>query len=208
MSAEEAASGANADSGTSTGDGTDTSTDLPNTLSITGGSASAPTQYSFSVTEAIEKSNDRNASIDDEDSITDGSVEGFVAGGTDSYRFSGSISAFSIDGEATVYLNDDVVDPTTLSDGTDTDDDTSQSLSKRVVIDGSDSEGASNYTFAVENGDVEKDSANGSTNPFDTISDGTVSGRVINGADAYRYSGNLTKFRLEGTANVRFESSG
>ena len=201
MSAEEAASGSS-----TTSDDTPTTTDpsnLSNTLSISGGTASTPTSYSFAVSDAIEKSTDRNASISAEDTITDGSVEGIVAGGTDSYRFSGTISAFSIDGDATVFHNDEVVDPTSLSDGTDS----SQSGSKHVIIDGSGSKGACQYSFEVEGGDVEKDAEHGSINSFDTISNGTVTGRVISGKDAYRYTGTVTKFNLEGTAIVRFEDA-
>lgn len=193
MSAEEAASGTS---------GTDSSSDLSNTLSISGGSASTSTNYSFTVSEEIEKSTDRNASIDDEDTIDNGTVEGLVAGGTDSYRFSGDVSEFSIDGEATVYLNGSVIDPSTLS-GSDTTAD--ETLSNSVVIDGSASKGSSYYTFTVENGDVTKDSELGSINPFDSISDGTVTGRVIGGVDGYRFSGDVTEFHLRGSATVQFE---
>lgn len=199
MSAEEAASGSS-----TTSDDSSTTTDssnLPNTLSISGGTASTLTSYSFAVSDTIEKSTDRNASINEEDTITDNAVEGVVAGGTDSYRFSGTISAFSIDGEATVFRNDEEVDPLSLSDETDS----SQSISKHVIIDGSASEGACRYTFQVENGDVEKDAEHGSVNSFDSISDGAVTGRVIGGKDAYRYTGTVTEFNLEGTAEVRFE---
>ena len=203
MDAKEAASGSSATGSTSstgTSSTTESTSDLPNSLSISGGSASTPASYSFEVSEAIEKSTDRSASIDDEDIITDDFVEGLVAGGTDSYRFSGTVSAFSIDGEATVYLNDEVVDPTTFwSDST-----AETAPSRLIVIDGSDSEGASRYSFEVENGEVEKDAERGSINPFDTVSGGTVTGRVIGRKDAYRYTGTVTTFSLEGTANVSF----
>lgn len=204
MSAEEAASGTSGSSGSGDDSTTDTSSDLSNSLSISGGSASNPVSYSFTVSEAIQKSSDRNASIDDEDTISDGTVEGLVAGGIDSYRFSGDVSQFSIDGDATVYLNGSVIDPSTLSGG----DTTGDSLPNSVVIDGSNGPGSSLYTFTVENGDVQKDPELGSINPYDEISDGTVTGRVIGGADAYRFSGNVTEFHLRGSATVDFEYGG
>lgn len=175
----------------------ETASDLPNTLSISGdGSESA--SYRFSVTDTIEKSTARNASISDEDSINDGVVEGIVGGGTDSYDYAGEISEFDVDGNATVYHNGDQVEPSALQ----ADPTTDGALPNLVVVDGSPSpRSLTNYAFDVT-GEVEKDAEHGSVNAYDDISDGTVTGRVIGGKDAFRFSGDLTRFEVDGTAHV------
>jgi len=195
-------------------DGDSGTTELPNTLSISG-DGSESLSYSFSVTETIEKSTARNGSISDEDTINNGEVEGIVAGGTDSYDYAGRISSFSIDGSATIYRNGEQVSASSLGgDSTETGDSSDDgdsgedsSLPNLVVIDGSDSPNlATSYTFDVD-GDVAKDSEHGSVNDFDDISDGTVTGRVIGGADAYWFSGEITRFETDGAAFVSVQDN-
>lgn len=170
--------------------------DLPNTVSITGGSASSPSTYQFAVTDTIRKSTARNATIDTEDEITDGTVSGMVAGGTDSYEFAGEISSFDTNGDASIYLNDQQVDPASFG---------ADSPSKVVIFDGSETPNNSTmYSFVVD-GDVEKDPERGSTNPYDTISNGAVTGRVLAGVDAYRFSGKIVQFHVSGGASVTIE---
>ena len=49
-----------------------------------------------------------------EDSVGDGSANGFLVGGTDVYRFSGSITSFQCDGSVDAMLNGESVDPSSL----------------------------------------------------------------------------------------------
>ncbi|MFC7045716.1 hypothetical protein ACFQH6_10130 [Halobacteriaceae archaeon GCM10025711] len=116
-SAEEAASGQSSASGDtgSTDGGQQDSTQLPNVLSVEGGSPDQVATYAFTVGGEVKKSTDRGASINDEDTIDGSSVEGAVAGGTDSFRFSGDLTDLSTDGSPTVYLNGEQVDPRTTA---------------------------------------------------------------------------------------------
>lgn len=175
-----------------------TPTELPNTVSITGDSSSSVTNYAFYVSDRIEKSTARSATIDSEDTIENGYVQGAVAGGTDSFEFSGELTDFHVDGAATVYLNDQEVDTSTM--GT--------ALPKTIVVDGtSQPKQSSRYTFDVS-GQAEKSAESGSVNRYDTVTDGTIEGRVINGKDAFRFSGKITRFHLEGGAAITIRNSG
>jgi len=78
-------------------------------------------------------------------------------------------------------------------------------LPNKLVIDGSDTpRQSSEYTVAFT-GTARKSAALGSVNDHDTISEGRISGRVIGGKDGYRFSGEITAFRLDGPATVRVE---
>ncbi|MFC7115272.1 hypothetical protein ACFQH2_10390 [Natronoarchaeum sp. GCM10025703] len=82
-------------------------------------------------------------------------------------------------------------------------------LAKKIVVDGSNNDDVSNYTFKVT-GEVEKNDTltqvENSTAwdelPSD-ISDQRVIGIVGNGKNMYRYSGNVTVLRISGNATVR-----
>lgn len=183
----------------------DASSDFPHTLSIVGGSSSNVVNYEFTVTEQARKSTARGASIDDEDQIADQTVSGAIAGGTDSFEFGGKISAFTIDGNATVYLDGSQVSPDSLVDATT--EPSSEEYEGRFVIDGNSYPNrVSTYEFKVE-GDVKKSSKLGSINSFDTIEDGVVSGRVINGKDAYEISGEIVGFKIDGKATITYRDS-
>ena len=78
--------------------------------------------------------------------------------------------------------------------------------SNTLVIDGTNSpDEACNYRFAVS-GSAEKSGALGSINAYDEVSDGAITGRVIAGTDAYRFSGEITEFAVDGPVAVRLES--
>ncbi len=160
---------------------------LPNVLSISSSNASSVANYEFGVSGKVTKSTDRDASKDDEDAIESGTVSGAVAGGTDSYRFAGVLTKFSLDGNATLYLNGERVTPGKLG------------LPKTLVIDGTKSDGTSTYSFDV-GGSVTKDGGLGSINTFDSVSGKRVTGRVIDGKDAYRFSGDLKQLEIDGDA--------
>ncbi|WP_423744190.1 hypothetical protein V5735_14650 (plasmid) [Haladaptatus sp. SPP-AMP-3] len=102
---------------------------LPNHLVIFGGAPGNVVRYRFTVSGRLQKRGrsdgapiaDRYVTIDREDELSGKRARGAVAGGGDAYRFSGDITAFEIDGDATVYLNGRRVNPDELSgenDGT------------------------------------------------------------------------------------------
>lgn len=212
-SASEAADPTQFDTGSdsdSSDDGTPTETsDFPHTISVVS-DGSGVVSYEFTVSEQIRKSTARGASKDSEDQIDGGTVAGAVAGGTDSYEFGGQISSFSMDGNATIYFDGSEVSADSLADATTTpdsgtDDDTSEQYEGQLVIDGTDHpRRACTYKFKVE-GDVRKSSELGSINAFDTIQDGVVSGRVVDGKDAYEISGNVVGFSMDGKATVGYK---
>ncbi|WP_256686318.1 hypothetical protein [Halococcus qingdaonensis] len=74
-------------------------------LTIEGTSSHA--DYTFSVTNNLEKSTANGGTTGSSDSISGSSATGYVWGGTDSYTFSGDLESFSLDGNADVFLNDD-----------------------------------------------------------------------------------------------------
>ena len=82
------------------------------TLTIESGGPKVP--YEFAVSGRLHKSGARGATFDRADAISGSSVAGQVWGGRDSYVFSGDLTDFSKRGAATVYLDDEVVDPAEL----------------------------------------------------------------------------------------------
>lgn len=184
---------------------------LPHTLCISGGGASSPATYEFAVSDAIRKTTDCSASMDDSDVIdSNGSVAGSVVGGTDSYRFAGDVTAFALDGSATVVLDGQEVDPSTLGSGDGSSGGSgggsgggSTDLTNYVVIDGSVHGVRAHYSFEVT-GDVEKDAERGSIQSNDRIDGTTVNGTVYGGVDAYRYSGSVTNFDTDDAVAVAF----
>ncbi|WP_162224207.1 right-handed parallel beta-helix repeat-containing protein [Halorussus salinus] len=79
---------------------------LPNKLVIDG--ANRPRQaadYTFEVSGAARKSTELG-SIQKNDSVSSGEITGSVFGGKDGYRFSGEITGFSLDGPASVRVED------------------------------------------------------------------------------------------------------
>ncbi|MFH5800005.1 hypothetical protein [Haladaptatus sp. CMAA 1911] len=95
---------------------------LPNHLVIFGGSPGTVIRYEFAVSGRLTKSGDadgapiadRYVTVDEEDELSGNRARGAVAGGGDAYRFSGDLTAFEIDGGATVYLNGRRVNPNEL----------------------------------------------------------------------------------------------
>lgn len=101
----------------------------PNHIVIFGGSGDNVINYEFTVDGVVRPSQtsgdapirDGAVSFNDEDTVSGRTVSGAIAGGGDAYRFSGEITEFETDGDATVYLNGEEIDrPSTPSDGAST----------------------------------------------------------------------------------------
>ena len=174
------------------------STPLPSdTISVVGLGPAAT--YQFTAEESVVP-NPNKGTLDDGDNISDKSVEGAVTTGTDSYRFSGSLTHFELSGEAAVYVNGEQVSPDLL--GTDQD----ARLSDLIVVDGTGSSGRCDYEFSVD-GHVAKSPELGSVEAEDSVEGGTVAGSVEGERDAYRFAGRLTGFNMDGSATIRFRSN-
>ncbi|WP_132058788.1 fibronectin type III domain-containing protein [Halorussus amylolyticus] len=170
-----------------------------NTLVIDGSDAPQSTSsYSFAVDGEVEKSGSLG-SIQSNDVISDGNVSGEVGEGTDAYRFTGDIEWFHVFGSPSVSLNDESVDLGDLGD--------EPPLPNSVVIDGSNRPNAkSSYTLEFS-GAVAKAGELGSIQSDDVIDGSTVTGTVVGGKDAYRYSGDITRVEISGPAVFEIEDN-
>ncbi|NHN58233.1 MULTISPECIES: hypothetical protein [Halorussus] len=203
MTAEEAASGTA--SGGSTGSGTpetsepDDSNATGTVLELVAGQNTSNVTYEFTVEGSVTKRTSATGGVESEgnDSVTDNgdgtvTVSGVSGNGYgDSYLVDGDVVSMDLDeSKWTLRYGGEEVGVGDLV------------LPNELVIDGSDApRRASTYTFEVS-GAARKSAALGSVNRHDTIKDGQISGRVIGGKDGFRFSGEITAFRLDGPATV------
>jgi hypothetical protein len=131
------------------------------------------------------------------DSVSGQRIQGSAAErGRDSFRFSGSITAISLEGPAQILVNGDPVDPDDFTDDNESD--------RREVIIVSTATERAFYEFSVsgtvtpgEDADLE-----GARYP-DEISGTTVTGSLAQlGRDNFYFFGEITNFELEGPADV------
>ena len=152
--------------------------------------------YQLTVNGSLASSDANGGTFDTQDKISGRNAEGAVAGGTDSYAFSGSITDFTLSGPATVLLNGKKVDPATLG--------TNTHLPHVITIHGEGPNKKSNYKFTVS-GEVARVAA--TTESEDTVRGKTAKGLVEGASDSYRFSGDLTSFNASGNATVNFNEA-
>jgi hypothetical protein len=85
--------------------------DVLNHVVLVDGSEEDVTRYEFTVSGAAERSTYDGASIDDEDTIEDGTVHGVVADWKDAFRYGGDLEELTVDGPGTVSVDGERVDP-------------------------------------------------------------------------------------------------
>ncbi len=276
-SAEEAAGGASQGSRPSTDDEEDAEdeSDLPNRIRFEG-DASDASRYEFVVDGEVVPSTDEGATIDDDLELEDGRVHGSVADWIDAFRFDGDVESVTVDGPATVILNDEEIDPDeygpelphvleiegtgepasyeitvdgtidaddeeipssgstvqdsvtdgsrtfrfsgtltdvtfsegearVLVDGEEVDPDEygdSELLPHALVIDGTEADAPSVYSFTVDGTVVKSEYRDASIDDEDVIEGATVRGAVSDWRDAYWFEGEITAFQLAGDAAV------
>ncbi|MDR5674644.1 hypothetical protein RH858_16080 [Halalkaliarchaeum sp. AArc-GB] len=166
--------------------------DLDHTLQIMGTGSTS----SFNFTVDGELVADPSCEISCADSISGSSAEDAVTSETAMFQFDGNISDFSLDGDAGVYLDGDQVDPELLGIEDD------PFLTNWLIVDGLEDE--TTYQFSVT-GNLYKSPDLGPVEADDVISDGMVIGSVNDGVDGYRFNGDLTMLRVQGTADVQFD---
>ncbi|WP_259535319.1 hypothetical protein [Halalkaliarchaeum sp. AArc-CO] len=154
------------------------------------------TTSSFNVTVDGNLISDPSCEISCEDSISGSSAEDAVNSETAKFQFDGEITDFSLDGEAGIYLDGNQVDPELL--GTEED----PVLPNWLTVDGLEDE--TSYQFSVT-GNLYKSPDLGPVEADDVITDGMVIGSVTDDVDGYRFSGDLTMLRVQGTADVQFD---
>lgn len=172
-----------------------TTTDLGNTISIEGGSNSNKVSYELEVSGDLEKSTANGATIDSNDSISGSTASGQVAGGTDSYDFSGEIVRFRHDGPLTITLNGQSFPA-------------SEWLNRpnSIVFDGTSADTAQNYEFSVSDSLV-PDPTIGTVNSTDDVSQTSVQGKVNGGIDAFRYAGELKSLSTDADISVSLDDT-
>lgn len=152
------------------------------TLTVQGSGSLA--DYAFTVSETILS----GSGLSGEDAITGPTASGAVRGGQDSYTFTGEITNFTLNGNATVLVDGEpfAVTPTESS---------------LLEIQGLGSR--ADYSFAVS-GTLSR------TNTLtreDEITGSSATGAVRAGQDSYFYSGEITDFNLTGEATVSIDGT-
>ncbi len=161
---------------------------LPNLLVVDGDPSDA-SRYEFEVGGDVEKSNADGASIDEEDVVDGSSVYGSVADWKDAFRFSGDLERLTVDGPATVRVNDEVVDPDAFG----------ENLPHVLEVDG---RGApTSYEITVD-GRIELESADPEETAT-TVSGSTVQSSVTDATHRFRFCSHRRDVHGRGGRPVR-----
>lgn len=164
---------------------------LDNTLLVNGVGTSGGTDYEFTVSGSVERSKYKGASINDDDVIEGGTVTGSVGGWRDAFVFSGNLEELTVDGPATLYLNDERIDSSEYGD-------TSQTLT--VVGNGNES----TYEVTVD-GTIEPDDA--TLQDVTMLSETSLEGTVQDDVHRFRIVGELVDFTfVEGRTQAYLDS--
>ncbi|MFC4549533.1 MULTISPECIES: hypothetical protein [Halorussus] len=208
------------DSSGSDGSTTDSSQPSGRLLELISGQDTDAEPFEFTVEGSVTKATaDVQHPAGYTDTVTDNgdgtvTVSGTAGQGTgDSFWVDGSVTAMNVTGSNwTIRFDGSEVSVAELtgsssgSDGSDSsgsgDSSGSTSLPNTILVDGTEHpRRLSSYEFSVT-GDIRKDGTRGSINARDNVSGSDAAGRVISGKDAYRFSGEITHFRLQGSAVV------
>ncbi len=150
-------------------------------------------RYSFAVEDNLEKSTGHVANINANDEIENQRGRGEVGAAADAYTFDGALHAFDIRGVMRVLLNGAPAHVGRRPD--------------HVITFRGTGEPAQ-YDFTVD-GNLAKTTAYGANiNANDTISGTRARGEVGTGADSYTYTGGISRFDLDGSADVLIDSVG
>lgn len=135
----------------------------------------------------------------------------------DAYKVDGAITTMQLDDSNwTLRYGGQQTSVATLTDSgsdsdstTETDSDSASGdsdLPNTLVLDGANTPNqVCTYRLTVS-GSAAKSDALGSINAYDEVSGDTITGRVVGGKDAYRFSGEITEFTVEGPVAVQLNS--
>ncbi|APW99273.1 hypothetical protein CHINAEXTREME_16495 [Halobiforma lacisalsi AJ5] len=166
--------------------------ELPHTLTVEG--QGEPTSYEITVDGTIEFDGDEDP--DDEATTVSGStVQSSVTDASQSFRFSGTVTDVAIiEGEAVVTIDGEEIDPDEYGDD--------ELLPHAILIDGTDAEEPTTYSFEVSGKIVEASFCDLTIDDERVYEDGVVRGAVGDDRDAYWFDGGFEDFRLLGDASV------
>ncbi len=169
---------------------TDDSEELPNVI-LFDGEPTDVSRYEFVVSGDVEKSTYDGASIDDEDVIEDEYVHGVVADWKDAFRFDGELEQLTVDGPATVVLNDESIDPDEYG------------VELPHVLDVTGSGEPASYELTVD-GTIDHDEETADDDI--TVSGSTVEGSIGEGSHRFLFSGALTDVTVTaGSATIALD---
>jgi hypothetical protein len=212
MSAEEAASGeidsssntsSPANDTTESDDGSDATEPQGSLFELVPDDDAASVEYEFTVEGSVRgrtTAPDGGHTAEAADTVTDNgdgtvTVSGVAGNGYgDAFYVDGAFTSLNLDESVwTLRLGGDEVTADDLT------------LPNKLVIDGGNRpRAAADYTFEVS-GTARKSTELGSIQKNDGVSDGEITGSVFGGKDGYRFSGDITGFRLDGPASVNVE---
>ncbi|WP_255190681.1 hypothetical protein [Natronobeatus ordinarius] len=193
-SPEEAASGA-----ASTGSGSSSGTVEPEPeaddedefehVLLFDGNDEAVTRYEFVVDGDVSPSNYQGATIDDGVVVEDGHASGVVANWKDAFYFNGDLEELTVDGPATVYLDDEAIDP----------DEYGEELPHVLEVEGQGE--AASFEVTVD-GEIAYAGEGESTDEVTIVSGTTVESSITEGSQAFRFSGVIASLTITGEVRV------
>ncbi|MFP8957246.1 right-handed parallel beta-helix repeat-containing protein [Natrialbaceae archaeon A-CW3] len=165
-------------------------TDRPNVLEIEGTGEPASFEVTVDGTIAYDGEDDEDVTV-----VSGTTVQSSVTDSTQRFTFSGALTdATFTDGEATVRINDDVVDVADIGDH--------ELLPHAIVIDGRATDDPATYSFRTTGSVVKSDYRNASIDEDDIIEGRAVRGAVGNWLDAYWFDGEVEDVTVLGDADV------
>ena len=191
-SAEEAANATRSDSAEPTGsvsEAVDDDDDELEHVLLFDGTEESVTRYEFVVDGEVNPSDDEGATIDDETSVEDGHAYGVVANWKDAFRFSGDLEELTVDGPATVSLDGEVIDP----------DEYGEELPHVLEVEGQGD--AASFEVTVD-GEIAYDGDDEPADDVTIVSGTTVESSVVDGTQAFRFSGAITDLTVTGDVRV------
>lgn len=108
--------------------------------------------------------------------------------GTDTFRFVGFVTDFTLDGPANVYVDGQQVDP--------------GAVAKPHVLTVRGDDGKAEYDVAVSGGLAKTVEHGATVDDHDAVAGSSASGHVWGGRDSYRFGGSITDLRIDGRATV------
>ncbi|WP_243645181.1 right-handed parallel beta-helix repeat-containing protein [Natrarchaeobius chitinivorans] len=176
---------------------------LGNTIVIDGNGSSERANYQFAVDGEIDHS-EYHSEYGTGGEIDGGTVEGFVRGGADGFRFDGEVVALSVEEGPVVRVNGVEIDPDDIGDEEDDSGNEDDGLEHGLEIDGNGSSARTEYEFAVD-GDVDHSEELSTYGIGGEIDGGVVEGFVRGGTDGFSFTGELTDLAIDGSAIVRLD---
>ncbi|QFU85003.1 hypothetical protein [Natronorubrum aibiense] len=166
--------------------------ELPHVLEVEG--QGSPTSFEITVEGTIDIASEDDPE-DEATTISGSTVQSSVTDDSQTFRFSGALTDVTvIDGEATVSLDGDQIDPADYGDH--------ELLPHALVIDGTDADEPSTYSFKASGSVVKSEYQDASIDDEDVIEGKAVRGAVGNWLDAYWFDGDIEDFTLCGKAAV------